>query len=320
MAYLDEMNPAVRDYLLKKKQAQSQGPSGLEALSNAFASISSGLMGKDPVQAAQANQQMFNQQRQADLEGIKEDTMMELEGAKLQKQAKKDEQEELRIKNETDPASQESRLAQSLASKMVPGKDFSNLSAAQINQFLPSISKIYEGQQSALSRASASEDRKLARDEKKAEKLAASEEKKKTILTEIEDRRTNIKDNLKLLKDQISKYGTYEAFGPQNADMERRVDQIATDMAKLTDPNSVARPSEVDMFKKGLVAPTIGQKNSTALSILDSFEKEVDQRAANAYRLRGLENPQGEKTPNQPMLDPDARKKRIQELKAKLGK
>lgn len=53
-----DMNPSIRDYLMQKKkerealQTQS-APNGLQALSNAFATISTGFAGKDPSQAWQ---------------------------------------------------------------------------------------------------------------------------------------------------------------------------------------------------------------------------------------------------------------------------
>ena len=120
-------------------------------------------------------------------------------------------------------------------------------------------------------------------------------EKKKTTLNEIEDRRMNIEDNISRLEKMIDKKGTYETFGSHNADMERLVDQIATDMAKLTDPNSVARPSEVEMFKRGLVQPGLGMRNSTAKDILKNFRGEVNKRTENAYKIRGVDNPGAQK-------------------------
>jgi hypothetical protein len=107
-------------------------------------------------------------------------------------------------------------------------------------------------------------------------------------------------------------------------------------MAKLADPSSVARPSEVEAFKKGLLqANMASMTNDTALTILKNFRAEVNKRADNAYKIRGIENPnkatqvnpQGNDVINGlqlPLEDDDeayqAREKRIMELKAKAGK
>jgi hypothetical protein len=125
----------------------------------------------------------------------------------------------------------------------------------------------------------------------RAEKEKAANEKKMATMYEIEDRRKNILDNLNLINEQIDQYGTYEMFGPQNENMNRRIENIATDMAKLSDPSSVARPSEVEAFKKGLIEAGIFKSNSTAKQILKDFESEVQSRANNAYKIRGVEMP-----------------------------
>ncbi len=102
----------------------------------------------------------------------------------------------------------------------------------------------------------------------------------------------------------IKDKGTYEAFGSHNADLDRRIDAIATDMAKLADPTSVARPAEVEMYKKGLVqSGATGMRNSTALEILKNFRNEVNARAENAYKIRGLENPGGAPVTSPPSGD-----------------
>lgn len=124
---------------------------------------------------------------------------------------------------------------------------------------------------------------------KQAEKL----DKKKQAMNEIEDRRQNINANLSTLKSMISDNGTWELMGSHNQDMDRLTEQIATDMAKLMDPSSVARPQEVEAIKRTLVKPGFSNKNSTAESVLSNFEKEINTRADSAYKIRGLEAPTG---------------------------
>jgi hypothetical protein len=223
-----------------------------------------------------------------------------------------------------DPSSPESVAAREYLKRVAPQlastPGFERLTADKVSKIAPSYQNLYKMDQDALNRkeiragqmaqdAARREEmalRKYESDQRfdltrgdrlreqelgRAEKEKAASEKKMATMYEIEDRRKNILDNLKLLNDQIDEYGTYEMFGPQNENMNRRIENIATDMAKLSDPSSVARPSEVEGFKKGLIEAGIGKSNSTAKQILKDFESEVQSRANNAYKIRGVEMP-----------------------------
>jgi len=214
----------------------------------------------------------------------------------FEKVQRDDATEQDKLRREGDPNSIESKMAQDLAISMgMDPKQAAGLTALKFKEFSPVMRKKYEIEQRKLDRDEAravqSADRQSQRESMNASKQATRDEKKKSMLNEVEDRRTNIEDNVSILEKMINDKGTYEVFGSHNADMGRLVDQIATDMAKLTDPNSVARPSEVEMFKTGLVKPGVEMKNSTALDILKNFRGEVNSRADNAYRIRGLDNP-----------------------------
>lgn len=124
-------------------------------------------------------------------------------------------------------------------------------------------------------------------------------EKKKLLMNEIEDRRQNINATLNQLDSMIKEDGTWEAFGSHNQDLDRKVDEIATDMAKLMDPNSVARPNEVEMVKRNLIQSGFKNSNSTARDILKNFKGEVNRRADAAYKIRGLQMPGGDHTARQ---------------------
>ncbi len=98
-------------------------------------------------------------------------------------------------------------------------------------------------------------------------------------------------ENLTSAKQMVKSKGTVELFGSHNENLNRVIDAIAVDMAKLADPKSVARPSEVEMFKKGLFssgAEGMKLSNQSAMDILDKFTKEVDRRTANAYKVRHI--------------------------------
>jgi len=121
---------------------------------------------------------------------------------------------------------------------------------------------------------------------------------KKQTVNEIEERRQNISDALTEARNMIDRDGTFEAFGPHNQNLDRLVDQIATDMAKLQDPNSVARPGEVQLVKNNLIQSGFRNNNETAKKILETFQQEVNRRASTAYKIRGLQEPQRDETGN----------------------
>lgn len=126
--------------------------------------------------------------------------------------------------------------------------------------------------------------------------IARTAEDAKTI-KEVEDRRQNIMSGIKAAQALIVKAGTYEALGPHNDDLNRLADQIATDMAKLQDPSSVARPGEVEMVKKTLVESGPWQQDKTAMSKLQAFQGEVNRRADSSMKARGItkfQAPEGE--------------------------
>jgi hypothetical protein len=120
----------------------------------------------------------------------------------------------------------------------------------------------------------------------------ASTDKKKQQVLEVDNFVGNIKRNIKLVKDQIAKTGTFELTGPEGAINERRLTEIATDMAKLADPGSVAREGEVMLMRKGLVdTGVVGglTRDATAQAVLDALDADVDRRRQEAYLVRGLD-------------------------------
>ncbi len=119
----------------------------------------------------------------------------------------------------------------------------------------------------------------------------APDKKKKEQVLEVENFTANINDNIDALMAQIEASGTFEALGPESAAMERAITNIATDLAKLADPGSVAREGEVSLAKKGLFptgAKALFTRNSTAKATLQQLKTEVEKRRANAYRIRGI--------------------------------
>lgn len=105
---------------------------------------------------------------------------------------------------------------------------------------------------------------------------------------EVKDRAANIRRVLNDLRARIKDKGTYELFGPHNANMEQELNSIAADYAKIVDPKSVNRESEIAMARKSLFEPGPWQQDATALGSLDNFEKLVADREKNFNWARGF--------------------------------
>jgi hypothetical protein len=128
----------------------------------------------------------------------------------------------------------------------------------------------------------------------KAKRAEAAEEKKQTQLVEVDNFVANIVDGLNNMRRQIQDTGTFELTGPESENMERWLTDVATNMAKLADPGSVAREGEVALAKKGLI-PTgtaaLGMSNATAIKIIDAALADVEKKRQNAYRVRQITPP-----------------------------
>lgn len=116
-------------------------------------------------------------------------------------------------------------------------------------------------------------------------------DKKRQQVIEIESFARDIKRNIDLVKAGIDKTGTFELTGPEGAIMSRRLNDIATLLAKLKDPGSVAKETEVKAEAAGLV--DVGLKglltrNSTAQQVLDALIGDIEDRRRSAYEVRGL--------------------------------
>lgn len=144
------------------------------------------------------------------------------------------------------------------------------------------------------------------------ERQLQKQEKDLKSLKEIETRKRTIKDNIERAKNIIGTSGTFEMFGPESEELNSIIDEISVDMAKLQDPDSVARPNEVALVRKNLVPEgamgKLGMSNETAIKLLDKFQSRVDERAKNAYQVRGIEAPTGEEAvkPNQTQYKNDS--------------
>lgn len=105
----------------------------------------------------------------------------------------------------------------------------------------------------------------------------------------------NIKEyqnQLKLLKDTINDYGTYESAVFGNAAASSALDQLPYKMAitysKIVDPQSVAREGEVEAAKKYIVPLGMTANKKQALASIASQEKEITRRAEEFAKVKNL--------------------------------
>jgi uncharacterized protein YcgL (UPF0745 family) len=102
---------------------------------------------------------------------------------------------------------------------------------------------------------------------------------------QFEERHNSIAAELNNLKNLVQEKGTYEVFGPHNEKLLSSIEAIATDSAKLFDPTSVARESEVAQFKRMLFEPNkASMTNNTALEILNNYERMLNRRAQEQWQ------------------------------------
>jgi len=302
------MNPLIKDYLLKKQQErdqleQSSGPTTMQSIGSALAGAGAGIMGRDPLAAMQSVQGQQSQAKKQKLDAFDRSNDMELKGMEMDRAigiedkrvAREDEKyglEQDLMGREQDIDSMESQLSRQLGNKMMPNYDFSKMNAFQINQKLPSLEKIYSIEQKKLDRSDARADKAFQNQVKLDEKQKVSDEKNAASVLEIKGRALNIDQQLELVENQILAKGTSELFGEEDEVMSRRINEVAIDIAKLMDPGSVARPSEVESILKGLISPSATKMtNKSAIKLIRTARSDVKNRLQIAYDIRGLKNP-----------------------------
>ena len=138
---------------------------------------------------------------------------------------------------------------------------------------------------------------KILRDKEIADAKIAEKTVSPKSEVELNSRVTNIQSNIDKLKGIIGKTGTFEMFGPESDTMDQVIQDIAVDYAKMVDPESVARESEVESAKKMLNVKGLGTRNSTALTSLDEFRDQLETRVNSRRSAQGLQPI--DKTPRQ---------------------
>jgi hypothetical protein len=213
-----------------------------------------------------------------------------------------------------DPNSEISKFYRDQYGSFFPGIS-SSTTAFAMNKVAPGLIQLHNTREAAASRKEATAARKeqaiaainATKDAKEDTKLAKAEEKdlarldkRKLITEEVESFRRTIASNVERAKNIIKESGTFELTGDASEELDAIMDEISSDMAKLKDPDSAAREGEVRLVRKTLLPGStigkLGMRNNTALSLLNKFEGRVQERADEAYRVRGVELPKAAQT------------------------
>lgn len=121
-----------------------------------------------------------------------------------------------------------------------------------------------------------------------ANQKAGLDKADKETLTEVESRYRTINGNLDRLRAMIKRDGTWDATGSHNAKIQQYITNIANDAAKVSDPKSVNRESEVKAYKELLGDPGFWSRNATVEETLENFRSIVEQQRNTAYQVRGM--------------------------------
>lgn len=138
----------------------------------------------------------------------------------------------------------------------------------------------------------ARQDRELALKDLKAKALGnKTNQQVVKKQNEFASRYQNILGVIDKLDKMVEDKGTYELFGSHNAKLSQAIDSIAIDSAKMFDPESVARESEVKAFKDMLFEPTAtGMRNATARDILKNYKSMLEDRALREANIQENES------------------------------
>jgi len=166
-------SPEARAKLVETKNKAAAGPDWAAGI----AAFGAGLQGKD---AMGAGRQVLGIQEAKRAQPLQD---FDITRANLQariSELREGKDRDIKDKEESNLNrldSEETILAQTLAKKLLPTKDFSKMTAAQINKSLPNLSKLYEIEQKKLDRAESRAATTAAKEAAKMEKSAQVLEK-----------------------------------------------------------------------------------------------------------------------------------------------
>lgn len=178
------MNPSIRDYLLQKKKErealnQSLDPSIGQRIAAPLAAISAGFMGRDPLAAGQMINENAVKSKQAALNNFDKNMESDIQGIELGRNEDKYNKEQKSMAEDSDPNSQQSKLAQQVLKSMNMPGDLSGLTYEKFKTLSPVVQKKYEIEQKRIEDSQKKQEANLAKqtllNDKMSEKMMALE-------------------------------------------------------------------------------------------------------------------------------------------------
>lgn len=298
--------PDVQDYIMKKfnlgpytndarqKLVDDQEIDFGDKAGAALAALGAGISGGNASAAGQAKLEAAANRNAKKLDAFDKGRNNLVQEHSLDRQLTKESREDRddakaqeKLKREQDPKSEESILAQSLAKKMVPGRDFSGMTAEQINGYIPSLSKIYDIEQKKIDRAEAREQRTFEKEKARSEKeqglktpfgLANTEDDAKKLKEAFESKKnfdSKIQEMIDLRKSKGVEYLDREAVS-RGKQLSKDLLLEYKNMAKL----GVLSQADENIINAIIPADPLGQDwmpgQDSILSNLEKFKKDSD--------------------------------------------
>ncbi len=111
-------------------------------------------------------------------------------------------------------------------------------------------------------------------------------------VTTVESYNENVQKNVDKLLGLVKTHGTYEKWNPGvEIQMKQLANDVATDVAKMKDPNSAAKADEVRLELSSIFQPGFFQREDSAIKGLEAYAANAEQRRQVAYKARGLTAP-----------------------------
>jgi len=178
------------------------------------------------------------------------------------------------LAREEDVNSEESALAQSLAREMVPSQDFSGFSASKINKMLPSMQKIYEGQQRRMERGDSLDLRRSELLEKRAERADIRADKRDALEAKKTEGLTEGEKSVD--KDYAKQYNAYTGKGRSNAvNTIDKLDRLAEEVGKDTGIGEAGGGRIGSMLPDSFRSRTAIQRRDDARNFANTTLKEL---------------------------------------------
>lgn len=292
----EQLNPLVADYLRRKKQAEleqaqaEQSASNKELLGAGLQGIGALMSGGDTPVVYRKGWNEKGVPTIAETAGISVDTSPLTKSAERDRARGKEaigkatsgffeEQKVVGIgrddekrRREEEVTSEESQLAQTLAKKMLPEKDFSTMSAAQIKTLLPTISKMYDSEwenkfkqaQITERRAERAHERGLKEQEREAATAIPGYGKTGEVRVKPEEavklrgsvaELDALEKEIKAYQDLVDKHGSFELFGDGNAQMESLSTSIGMRLKNLYELGALSGP-DMAIIQSQITSPT----------------------------------------------------------------